>query len=138
MQCTLFTFCAKPQPGPVRRADIGKIESLPLLLGGSRSPHRLFVADLCMVVAHLRVLLHAERVLLIAPNRQTGLVDGNHAVAGGALEDMQLAHGGLRGGDHFELGETHLEHHVARQGHLLAHHNEGAGGGPDVAQVEIR
>ena len=90
-----------------------------------------------MVVAHLRVFLDTEGVLLVTANGQAALVNRDHAIAGGTLEDVKLNHGGLGGRDDFELRETHLEHHVVRQGHFLPHHNKGAGSRADIAQVKV-
>ena len=135
MECALLALSTKPEPSPVRRAHVSQEEASPLPWTSAR---RRLVRNLRMVVAHLRVLLDAECVLLVPADGQPRLVDGDHPVARGSLEDVQLAHGRFRRRDDFELREAHLEHHVARQGHLLPHHDEGARRGADITQVEIR
>ena len=137
MQCTLLSLGAETEPCAIRRPHICQIEASSLLLVRTRGPYGLFVADLCMVVAHLGVFLDTEGVLLVSSDRKSRLIHGNHAVAGGSLEDMELAHGRLRCRHHFELGETHLEHHVARQGDFLADHDECTGGRTYIAQVKV-
>mmetsp|Transcript_44681 Transcript_44681/g.59283 ORF Transcript_44681/g.59283 Transcript_44681/m.59283 type:complete len:82 (-) Transcript_44681:2049-2294(-) len=80
-----------------------------------------------MIVAHLGVFLDAEGVLLVASNRKPRLIDRYHAIARRSFKDMKLNHRRLRCCHNFELGEAHLEHHVASQGHLLSDHYECAG-----------
>ena len=65
-----------------------------------------------MEIAHLRVVLHTERVLLIPPYTQPHLVYGNDTVSRGPLKHMQLGHALFGGVHHLELREAHLEHHV--------------------------
>ena len=138
MQSTLLSLGAETEPCAIRRSHICQVEASSLLLIRTRWPHGLLVAYLRMIVAHLGVFLNTEGVLLVSPDRKSRLIHGNHAVAGGSLKDMELAHSRLRCRYHFELGETHLKHHIARQGDFLAYHNEGTGGRADIAQVEIR
>ena len=133
---TLLTFGAEAKPGAICRAHICKVKAN-FLLVGSWGASGLLVADLGVVIAHLRVFLHAERVLLVTSDCKARLVDGNHPVAGGTLEYMQLAHSLLGSENNFELRKSHLEHHIGRECYFLPHHNEGAGCRPDVTQVEI-
>ena len=90
-----------------------------------------------MIVAHLRVFLHAEGVLLVTADRESHFVHWHHSVASRAFKHVQFAHGGLGRGDDFELRETHLEHHVGCEGHLLPHHDEGPSRRADIPQVKI-
>lgn len=84
------------------------------------------VSNFGMEVAHLGVLLHAERVVGVAPNRESKFINRDNPVSGGTFEHMQLAHTLLRRRDQFKLRETHLKHHIRLQTHLRPHHDERA------------
>lgn len=126
MESALLAFGAEAEPGTVGRPDIVEIEASLDLLVGTRLADGLLVADLGVVVAHLRVFLDTERILLVPAYSETCLVHRYHSVAGWAFKDVQLTHGWLRSGDYFELRQAHLEHHVARESHLLPDHDEGS------------
>lgn len=66
VESALLSFCAKSQPRAVRGSNIRQVEPGALLrLRLARRGNCLLIADLCVVVAHLRVFLNAERILLI-------------------------------------------------------------------------
>ena len=137
VQSALLTFCTQSEPGTIRRTHISQVESSSLLLIGSRSSDCHFVADLGMVVAHLRVFLYTKSVLLVSTNGQTRLVNWNHPISGRALKYMQFNHCRLRCRHNFEFRKPHLEHHMVSKCDLLAHHDESTSGRPNVSQVEI-
>lgn len=71
MQGALLTLCAQSEPGSVGRSNICQVETLSLLLIWARWTNRRLVAYLCMIVAHLRVLLDTKCVLSVPSNRET-------------------------------------------------------------------
>ena len=67
VESTLLTFGAEAEPGSVSRAHVIEVEASALLVR-PRCTLRLLVADPGVVVAHLRIFLNAEGVLLITPD----------------------------------------------------------------------
>ena len=62
---TLLAFSAKSEPRTICGSHICKIKACPLLIR-SYWASLWFIADLGMIVTHLRIFLDAERVLLVA------------------------------------------------------------------------
>ena len=103
MKCALLTLGTQAKPGAISRTDISEIEASSDLLVWTRLALCLFVAYLGMVVAHLRVLLDTESVLLVSSYCKASLINWNHSVASRSLEHVKFDHGRLRCSHHFEL-----------------------------------
>ena len=95
MERALLALGAQSKPGAIGRAYICEVEPLPLLLVRPGWSNRGLVANLCVVVAHLRVFLDTECVLLVTTNGQATLINRYHSVPCRALKHVQFNHRGL-------------------------------------------
>jgi hypothetical protein len=75
-----------------------------------------------MEVAHLRVVLYTEGVVLISPNPKAKVINCDDSVPSWSLKYMELYHV-LLGCKHYsELTQTHLKHHVLLQVNFRTNH----------------
>ena len=82
------------------------------------------VCDLSMVVRHLRVILNTEGVILVSSYSQTQFINSDNPVSSWSFKHMKLYHVILRSLNNSELTETHLEHHIRFEEHLLPDHHK--------------
>ncbi len=91
-----------------------------------------------MEITHLRVILDAERVLLVSTDTQTQFIHGDNPISRGALKHMEFNKGFFGSWDYLEFWETHLEHHIGFVKHnLLTNHHESASSGTNISKVKF-
>lgn len=84
MKSALLSFSTQAEPGAIRRANILKVETL-LLVAWLRC---LEIGNLGMEVAHLRIVLDTERILLITADSKPKIINANNSVSCRAFKYM--------------------------------------------------